>query len=304
MYGKRLNFKRILFFILFIFIFIFIGFILKKFVFKNNGQDIINYYENKAASVHFIDVGQGDSELIVCNKKTVLIDAGEKDKGLLVVKYLKDCGIKKLDYIIATHPHTDHIGGLNEVINSFEVGEIIMPKISLRLTPTSYTYKKFLQNIKNKKIKVRKATKGDVLNFGNGYVKIIGPVSENYSNLNNFSVGCIFKHNGFSFLFCGDMEKDAEKDVLKTKENIKADVFKLSHHGSRTSNNIDFLEAVRPSYCVVEAGKNNRYNHPHKYVMKLLKRLNVKKTFQTKNDGTVVFLIKDGKLSYKTQKGG
>ncbi len=303
MYNKKLSLKKFLVFIIFVCLFIFLGFVLKKFIFQNNKLDKINYYENEASSVHFIDVGQGDCELIVCNKKTVLIDAGEKDKGSVVVKYLKDCGVKKLDYIIATHPHTDHIGGLAEVMNNFEVGEIIMPKIPLKLIPTSFTYKKFLQKIKDKKIKVKQATKGEVLDFGIGRMKIIAPLRENYKNLNDFSVGGMFKCDGFSFLFCGDMEKDAEKDVLNSKEDIKADVFKLNHHGSKTSNRKHFLETVNPSYCVVEAGKNNKYNHPHNSVIKLIKKLNVKKIFQTKNDGTIVFMIKDRKLSYKTQKG-
>lgn len=266
---------------------------------KNNSG---NEVKQNAAVVHFVDVGQGDCELINCKDKTVLIDSGEKDKGNKVVKYLKDNQVKRLDYVIATHPHTDHIGGLIEVFNNFEVLNLIMPKIPLKLIPTNSTYKKFLQTIKDKKIKVQEAKKGDVLNLGDSSLNLIPPSRDSYSKLNDFSVGALFNCEGFSFLFCGDMEKEAEKDVLKNDVNIKADVFKLSHHGSSTSNTKAFLEKVNPKYCVAEVGKNNSYRHPSEKVLALLKNKKIK-LFRTDINGTVVFSIKDKKLNYKTEKG-
>lgn len=264
---------------------------------KNDNDALKN-----SAVVHFVDVGQGDCELINCKDKNVLIDSGEKDKGNMVVKYLKDNGVKKLDYVIATHPHTDHIGGLIEVFKNFEVSNLIMPKIPLNLIPTNATYKKFLQTVKEKKIKVSEAKKNDVLNLGNSSLSLIPPSKENYSKLNDFSVGALFKCDGFSFLFCGDMEKNAEKDVLRKNFKIKADVFKLNHHGSSTSNTKKFLEKVSPKYCVAEVGKNNPYRHPSEKVLNLLKNKNIK-LFRTDINGTVVFSIKGKKLYYKTEKG-
>lgn len=259
-------------------------------------------FAKNSAVVHFVDVGQGDCELISCEDKTVLIDSGEKDKGNKVVKYLKDNKVKRLDYVIATHPHTDHIGGLIEVFNNFEVLNLIMPKIPLKLIPTNATYKKFLQTVKQKKIKVKEAKKGEVLNLGQASLNLIPPSRATYSKLNDFSIGALFCCDGFSFLFCGDMEKEAEKDVLKDGVKIKADVFKLSHHGSSTSNTKAFLEKVSPKYCVAEVGKNNSYRHPSEKVLNLLKNKKIK-LFRTDLNGTIVFSIKEKKLYYKLEKG-
>ena len=270
--------------------------------FKNKNGKNLNF-KNVSVSVHFIDVGQGDCELIMSDGHTVLIDAGEKDRGNFVVKYLNKCGVKKLDYVIATHPHTDHIGGFSTVFNNVEVNTIVMPQISKELIPTNLTYKKFLQKIKEKNINVKKAKVGDVFKLGDGVLNILGPISPNYEKLNDFSVGAIFSYSGFSFLFCGDMEKRAEKDLLDSGQKINADVFKLSHHGSHTSNTKKFLEAVNPKYCIAEVGYKNSYGHPHRNVIKIMEKLDVKRFFRTDRDGTIVFTIKDGKIYYKTEKG-
>ncbi len=213
-------------------------------------------------SVHFIDVGQGDCELIISDGQTVLIDGGERDKGNVVVRYLKNCGIKKLDYVIATHPHTDHVGGLIKVFDNFPVGKLIMPRVPKEVIPTNATYKQFLKSINKNKLKVVNGKKGDHLTLGKGNLDLIAPLKDYYKKINNFSIAFLFKYGGTSFLLAGDMEKDSEKDVLQTKQNIKADVFKLSHHGSATSNTKRFLEAINPRYCVIEVGENNSYQLP------------------------------------------
>ena len=280
-----------------------IGLVIGWHFFKGKNRNKTVNFKEAPASVHFIDVGQGDCELVLSNDKNILIDAGERDKGNVVVRYLKNLGIKKLDYVIATHPHTDHIGGMVDVFDNLDVECIVVPYIPKKLIPTNFTYKKFLKKIKEKNIKVKKAQSNEILNLGEGKLNIIGPVGNNYENLNDFSVGVLFSHSGYSFLLCGDMEKSAEKDVLNSNQNIKADVFKLSHHGSFTSNTIKFLEAVKPKYCVIEVGLNNSYGHPHKKVLKNLSKSNVKKIFRTDLNGTIVFMIKDEKLYYKTEKG-
>lgn len=257
---------------------------------------------NKGVCVHFIDVDQGDCELIMSGGHAVLIDAGERDKGVTVVQYLRRLGLKKIDYVIATHPHTDHIGGLNSVINNLSVGEIIMPKIPQRLVPTNVVYRRLLETIINKNIKVRQAVPGDVLNLGESSLNILGPISENYDNLNDFSVGALLSYKNVSFLFCGDMQGNAEQDLLKSKQNIKADVFKLSHHGSKTSNGKKFLKAVNPKYCVAEVGKNNIHNHPHAKVLNILNSLGIKNIYRTDMDGSIIFYTDGEKIDVQTQK--
>lgn len=261
-----------------------------------------NYVDNAKTTVHFIDVGQGDCELIICDGVSVLIDAGEKFKGSTVVKYLKSCGVKKLNYVIASHAHTDHIGGLLSVLDYFEVDKIIMPKVSKSLIPTNSIYRSFLERIKNKKISVEKAKRGDSFNLGEGKLKIIGPIREDYEKLNDTSVGALFSYNGINFLFCGDMEREAEQDVLNSGQNIKADVFKLNHHGSKTSNTNQFIAAIKPRFCVLEAGKNNSYGHPHIKVLNTLKENGVKKLFRTDQNGNIMFYVENKKLYYKVDK--
>ncbi len=301
MFKKNSNLKYLVVFFVISIIFALFWHISKT-LFKKDEN--FNYVEDAKATVHFIDVGQGDCELIICDGHSILIDAGEKIKGSSVVKYLKNCGVKKLDYVIASHAHTDHFGGLLNVLDYFEVGKIIMPKISKKLTPTNLTYKNFLEKIKNKKIPVLKAKMGDSYGLGEGKLKIIGPIREDYEKLNDTSVGALFSYNGVSFLFCGDMEREAEEDVLKSGQNVKADVFKLNHHGSKTSNANKFIEAIKPRFCVLEVGKYNNYGHPHKKVLNTLKNNGVKKVFRTDKNGNIMFYVENKKLYYKVDKEG
>ena len=250
-------------------------------------------------SVHFIDVGQGDCELIVDHGKVVLIDAGEVDKGSSVSKYLKSLGIKKIDLFIGTHPHTDHIGGFLTVAKNFDIDRIIIPEIPENMIPTTSTYKNFLQLIKEKNISVDRAEMGKHYNIGEGTINILGPIGKSYTELNDWSVAARYVYNDTSFLFCGDMEKESEKDLLNSNQPIKSDVFKLSHHGSKTSNTKKFLDAVAAKIFVIEVGKDNIYKHPSAEVMKRLKDA---KIYRTDCDGTIVILTDGKKIDIKSQK--
>lgn len=250
-------------------------------------------------SVHYIDVGQGDCELIVDHGKVVLIDAGEVDKGSVVSRYLKSLGIKKIDLFIGTHPHTDHIGGFLTVAKNFDIDRIIIPEIPENMIPTTSTYKNFLQLIKNKKISVDRAEMGRKYNIGEGTINILGPIGKSYIELNDWSVAARYVYNDTSFLFCGDMEKESEKDLLNSNQPIKSDVFKLSHHGSKTSNTKKFLDAVGARIFVIEVGKDNIYKHPSFEVMKRLKDA---KIYRTDCDGTIVISTDGKKIDIKSQK--
>ena len=162
---------------------------------------------------------------------------------------------------------------INSDSYAYDKKNVIIPEIPKKLMPTNSIYKKFLKCLldKSKKIKVIKATQGQKLSLRKGEIQILGPIKNNYDNLNDFSVVCKYVYGNCAFLFGGDAQKAAEHDLIQSKQNLKADVLKLNHHGSKTSNTVKFLKAVGAKIYVVEVGKNNSYGHPHKNVLKTLK---------------------------------
>lgn len=257
---------------------------------------------NGEVSVHFIDVGQGDCELIIAGDDVVLIDAGEKECGQTVVNYLNKENITEIDYVIGTHPHSDHIGGLADVINNFEIGKIYMPKISKDLVPTSSTYTNLLETIKDNELTISNCSYGEVINLENSQL-IMYPPLEEYDNLNDYSIICKFVHGNNKFLFTGDAEKSAEEDLINNGADISANVLKVGHHGSNTSSSNDFLARVKPSICIISVGADNRYNHPSS---KVIDRLNeyTSTIFRTDLVGTIVMISDSDGIKYVLEKEG
>ena len=213
--------------------------------------------------VDFIDVGQGDCTLISTTDAVILIDAGEAENVNNVIDFLKHREIKKIDYCIATHPHSDHIGGLPTVFDHFEVDTVIMPEIPEEIEPTTKVYEKFIDGLE-KVENVIYATPGDKFECGSLNIEILGPTGE-YDDLNNYSVVSKITFGETSVIVTGDAENPAEKDMLDVKNvDYSADILKLGHHGSSTSSSKDWLRAVNPKYAVISCGIDNKYNHPHK----------------------------------------
>ncbi|SFU56810.1 competence protein ComEC [Clostridium sp. DSM 8431] len=257
-----------------------------------------NILKNKSFSedkfeIHFIDVGQGDSILIHVNNKTLLIDSGPKDSASTLINYLNSYNVKKIDYLIATHPHDDHIGSLSYIIKRYSINSFYSPKIQ----STGKIYENMIDELKNKKLKINILKEGvPPINLGKDIsIKVLSP-SENSSlykdNLNNSSVVFLIKYKNTSFLLTGDAEKEVEQNILGKNQNIKANVLKLGHHGSDSSTSEAFLKAVSPSIGIISCGKDNPYGHPHEKVLKLLKKYNVK-TYRTDKDGSIR-IISDG----------
>ena len=226
---------------------------------QNNNQNQNDYINmnNDLLKVHYLDVGQGDSIFIeLPNNETMLIDAAESYQSENIINYLKNLNYQKIDYVIGTHPHTDHIGGLKDIINTFEIGKIYMPKV----VSTTKTYESLLMAIKDKNLKINTAKAGtSIIDTDALKINILAPNNSIYTELNNYSVVTKITYGTTKFLFMGDAEKLSENEI---KENVTADVIKIGHHGSNTSSSIDFIKKVNAKYGIISVGLNNKYNLP------------------------------------------
>ena len=245
--------------------------------------------------VNYIDVNQGDSIFIeLPNDEVMLIDAGEKSESAKVINYIEKLGYEKIDYVIGTHPHTDHIGSLSSVIESFDIGKIYMPKV----VSTSKTYENLLATIKNKNLKVTTAKSGvNIINNKDLKIDIIAPVKQ-YSDLNNNSAVIKLVYKERSFLFMGDAETMSEDDI---KESVKSDVIKVGHHGSDSSSSKDFVSKVGAKYAIISVGDGNIYDHPYQEIIERYKN-NGAKIYRTDLDGDIVITSDGNNISVSTNR--
>lgn len=246
-----------------------------------------------SCSVYFIDVGQGDCSLISCNGVNFLIDAGENNRGDDVLLKLRELNIDTLDYVIGTHAHSDHIGGLDTVINGVTVKNIILSDLPDKLVPTTKTYNDLLNAIVENEVNLIPAEAGDSFDIGSGKLTILSPLTDEYSNLNNWSIITRFVFGETSFLFTGDAETAVEKDLIENGSNVSATLLKVSHHGSNTSSSKDFLKEVAPDYAVIEVGEGNSYGHPHSEILTSLEAIGAE-VYRTDINGDIT-AVSDGK---------
>lgn len=229
------------------------------------GEHVIKEITNtNNLKVYYFDVGQADSILIVNNNSTMLIDAGNNDDGELVVNNIKKLGISKLDYVIGTHPHEDHIGGLDDVIDAFDIGTIYMPKVQTN----TKTFEDVLDSVSNKGLTITAPKIGDKFQVGNANCEVMS-TGEDSSNLNSTSIVIRMEYNNKSYLFMGDAEKINED----SREWPQTDILKVGHHGSSTSSSQNFLDQVKPKIAVIQLGEGNKYGHPHDEVIKRLENI-------------------------------
>lgn len=254
----------------------------------------------KELSVHFIDCGQGDATLVISNGEAMLIDSGERDDSDNVIKYIKAQGITKLKYIIVTHPHTDHMGEMPDVLKAFKTENFIMPKVPDSMVPTLMRYEKMLRQVKAQGLDIT-WSKDTTFTLGGASVSLFTPKKQQ-EDLNNWSTLVKVSCGKSSFLITGDCERDEENDIMSQKFDITADVLKVAHHGSYKASSYEFLEAVKPKYAVISCGENNDYGHPHEAALKRLRK-KVPNIFITKDNGTVVFRCSADKLEVSKQRG-
>lgn len=254
--------------------------------------------ENKQLKVHFIDVGDADCILIQQGNNSMLIDAGNNKDQDIIKEYLSRQGINKLDILVGTHIHEDHIGSMDFVINEFDIGKIIMPKCDTK----NKDLENVLLSVKNKGLSITESVAGETFKIGDADCTILAPASMGYEKLNDYSIVIKLKYGNTSFLFTGDAESTSEHEMMRRGFDLASDVLKLSHHGSASSTCKEFLNRVNPKYAVLIAGRDNEYFHPHKTTMKKLKEKKIE-VYRTDESGTIV-ATSDGKSIYFDKNPG
>ena len=245
--------------------------------------------------VRFIDAGQGDCTLIEVDGKFVLIDASTESYSNKVVSYLEQMGVEELEYVFFTHPHEDHIGGGDEVIENFIVKNVCMND----KTENTSCYRNLIETIAQSKMdngtKVIKPNTGDVFNVGNAEFLIISDGRNYYDNTNNSSICIRMDYGKSTFLFTGDAEKKVENDLLEGPFSLDAEVYKCAHHGSSTSNSDNFLDAINPDISIISCGEDNEYGHPHAEIISALDERNIISR-RTDLDGNVVLKFNEEQI--------
>jgi competence protein ComEC len=247
--------------------------------------------------VYFLDVGQGDSEIITIGGMAVLIDAGTDASTTALINDIKNLGISRFDVVIGTHPNDDHIGGMAAVINQFEIGTIYMPRVS----PDTKTYNDLLAAIKNKGLSVSAPEPAKTFGLGAAFCTIMAPNGTTYEDLKNYSVVIRLDYVTTSFLFTGDAQLDSENEMLARHYNLKADVLKVSDHGSSSATSLSFLGDVAPEYAVIEVGADNPSGDPESTTLGKLANDGVK-VYRTDLNGTVTFTSDGRSLKVSTER--
>lgn len=259
-------------------------------------SDTSSVNDGDTLEVHYIDVGQGDSIFIRQGDQSMLIDAGNNNKGTTVWSYLLHQNVDHLTYAIGTHPDADHIGGMDVVLYKIDCDTVMLPACE----SDTKTYEELIQTIGQRGQKVVIPKQGQTYTLGKASFQILTDTDKNYGdNTNDYSIAFRLTFGDTSFLFTGDAETAAEQDMLASGLPLQSDVFKAAHHGAETANTENFLNAVQPTYCVISCGEGNSYGHPRAAVLNQLRSMGVK-VFRTDEQGTIVATSDGSTVTWNT----
>lgn len=225
-------------------------------------------------AVYYLDVGQSDCSIVVCDDKVMVIDTGSYPQTEKIREALYTLDVEQIDYLVITHQHDDHMSGAEKLMNIYDVENIIMPMLSEDNAVNSETYSRLLRAISDNNVKPIASQSIEKFNLGNAEIKILAP-NKQYKELNNMSVVMKITYGENSFLFQGDAETQVEKSLLYSDYDLTADVLKLGHHGSKTASSEEYLDAVKPDIAVISCGQGNSYGHPRVTVMEYLVERNI-----------------------------
>lgn len=277
---------------LFIFILIFMTFIYITYNKQDNTSININTEKYDGLKISYLNVGQADAILIETKNNNILVDAGNTNDGNLLVDYLKKMKIDKFAYVIGTHAHEDHIGGMAKVIDNFDIDTFYMPNVMT----TTKCFEDLLDSLLEKRIKLSTPNIGDEFDVDEAHIKILY-TGEDSDNLNNSSIVFKLTYGEVSFLFTGDATTKVEKEIIN--EDLKSNVLKVGHHGSKTSSSNSFINKVDPDYAIISVGKNNKYNLPSKVIIERLNKKGIK-VYQTSEDGTIIITSNGKEIGVET----
>ena len=259
-----------------------------------NPSDIPEYSNFE---VHFIDVGQADSALIECDGETMMIDGGNVADSNVVAAYLKKEDVTELNYVVCSHAHEDHVGGLSGAQSVTKADNIYAPKTKAN----TKAYKNFKKKAEEQNVEIKHPNVGDEIQLGSSTVEFLGPVDENGKDLNSTSIVLKITYGNTSFLFTGDAESDEEEEILNSGADLKSTVLKVGHHGSRTSTSYPFLREVMPQYAVISVEKGNSYGHPNEDTLSKLSDAGVE-VYRTDESGDIVMTSDGNSINIVTAK--
>lgn len=261
--------------------------------FKENPFASVKKPSDGEIIVHSVNVGQGDCTIIASNEGNIIIDAGPGTGEEHLRAYIKSLGITEFEYAVFTHPHEDHIGGADMIINDFRVNNIIMPDATNNFS----AFDRMITAIENSDAEVIEAVSGSRYSVGNIKMTVLAPNSDYYEELNDYSVVIKLEYKNNSFMFTGDAEVISENEILKrySKTVLDCDVLKAGHHGSSTSNSKKFVSAVSPEIALIYCGKDNDYGHPHREIKKLFSDMGIK-MLRTDESGDIVLRCNGEKI--------